>query len=174
MKQLLFRHYPAIALVFILMGGLVVWRVGADQRLPLVGAIVAGAFSFVYFVQQQKLAETHLFKELFTEFNRRYDQMNEQLAAIRDGAPLSIAERHSVVDYLNLCAEEYLFYREGYIHTDVWRSWCCGMLQYLDREPLLEVWREEGKSGSYYGLSLEAIRRGAGRSAPERAVPGTS
>jgi hypothetical protein len=117
---------------------------------------------FCYFVQQQKLAETTLFKQLFSEFNARYDGMNGRLAAI---AELDIApdenEKVEVVDYFNLCAEEYLFYKEGYIHPEVWRSWCRGMLWYLEREPFNSMWEIEAETDSYYGLTLTIIRRGA-------------
>jgi hypothetical protein len=128
----------------------------------LVGSVVAATLGFCYFVQQQKLAETTLFKQLFSEFNARYDGMNGRLAAI---ANLGIApdenEKVEVVDYFNLCAEEYLFYKEGYIHPEVWRSWCRGMLWYLEREPFNSMWEIEAETDSYYGLTLTIIRRGA-------------
>jgi len=99
---------------------------------------------------------------LFTEFNRRYDALNDRLVEIAtSSATLDAFARQTIVDYFNLCAEEFLFFSEGYIHLEAWRSWCSGMLWYLDREPFRSVWVEERATNSYYGLSLEAIRRGA-------------
>ena len=161
MKRVLFRFYPLIAAIAFVGGCLLVWRVGADQRLPLIGGVLAAALGFIYFVQQQKLAETQLFKSLFTEFNQRYDRLNDRLGAIPIDLPASVEHRGAIVDYFNLCAEEYLFYREGYIHPAVWRSWCRGMLQYLDRQPFRDVWSAESKTESYYGLSLAIIQSGA-------------
>jgi hypothetical protein len=139
------------------------------DRLILVGSVVAATLGFCYFVQQQRLAETTLFKQLFSEFNARYDGMNGKLAAI---AKLDIApgenEKAEIVDYFNLCAEEYLFYKEGYIHLEAWRSWCMGMLWYFEREPFKGMWETEVGTGSYYGLSLEVIRRGAGLTSGQR------
>jgi len=104
-----------------------------------------------------------LFKELFIEFNRRYDEMNGRLAEIANSdVPSDPTTRQTVVDFFNLCAEEYLWFSEGYIHHDVWRSWCAGMICYFDREPFRTIWSEESATDSYYGLSLEQIRRGAG------------
>ncbi|MGH8759932.1 MAG: hypothetical protein ACREVW_10540, partial [Burkholderiales bacterium] len=117
---------------------------------------------FYYFVQQQKLAETQLFYNLFTAFNERYDKLNGPLAGIANRpGPISDSDRNLIVDYFNLCAEEYLFYREGYVHHDAWRSWCRGMLWYLRRDRFREVWQEEVKIESFYGLSLSVIEQGA-------------
>lgn len=164
-RQFLFKHYWWIALV--LGGALSVsaYVLGGDERTGLVGAAIAGTLGFCYFVQQQRLAETELFRELFTAFNARYDGMNGGLARIaKDALPLAnlaTEDRDLIVDYFNLCAEEYLFYREGYIHREVWRSWCRGMSWYLKRHPFKDVWNEEVKTESFYGLSLDVINSGA-------------
>jgi hypothetical protein len=97
--------------------------------MPLIGSVLATGLAFIYFVQQQKLAETSLFKELFTEFNQRYDSLNEKLVALRgETSELTPEKKGIVLDYFNLCAEEYLFYKEGYIYPEVWTAWCRGML----------------------------------------------
>ncbi|CUJ32621.1 Uncharacterised protein [Achromobacter aegrifaciens] len=74
---------------------------------------------------------------------------------------LSPEERNLIVDYFNLCAEEYLFYQQGYIPEKVWRSWCRGMLWYLKQHPFKDVWNDEFKTESFYGLSMKAIQAGA-------------
>jgi hypothetical protein len=133
--------------------------------IPLGGAVLASALGFCYFVQQQKLAETRLFLDLFTAFNARYDALNDSLTRIADkGGALDQESRQKIVDYLNLCAEEYLFHSEGYIHSEVWRSWCAGMLWHLEREPFGAVWLEESQSNSYYGFSVAEARKGARKS----------
>lgn len=161
-RHFLFKHYWWIAL---LVGGIAVYLafvLGGDDRAGLIGAAIAGALGFCYFVQQQKLAETQLFHNLFTTFNARYDKLNGPLAEIAERQePLTLDQRNSIVDYFNLCAEEYLFYSEGYIHRDVWRSWCRGMSWYLKRHPFRDIWNAEVVTESFYGLTLDAIRDGA-------------
>lgn len=164
-RQLLFKHYWWVALA---LGGalsVAAYVLGGDERAGLVGAAIAGTLGFCYFVQQQRLAETELFHELFTAFNARYNQMNEGLARIADRAEslvgLPTEDRDRIVDYFNLCAEEYLFFREGYIHREVWRSWCRGMSWYLKRHPFKDVWNEEVQTESFYGLSMDVINNGA-------------
>jgi hypothetical protein len=135
---------------------------GEARGAEATAAIVAGVIGFCYFAQQQKLAETQLFHTLFTAFNGRYDAMNGDLIDIVDGK-LSAGKdvRKIVVDYFNLCAEEYLFFREGYIHDEVWCAWCRGMLWYLRRHPFREIWNDEVTTDSFYGLTLEVIQAGA-------------
>lgn len=139
------------------------------DRGALAGGTVAIAIGFCYFVQQQKLAETTLFKQLFTEFNERYDRMNGPLAEVEKlQAPLTTEDRQVVVDYFNLCAEEYLFYREGYIHDEVWRAWCRGMLHYIEREPFATILAEEYVNECYYGLTTSKVYAGAEKPEPTR------
>lgn len=161
-RLIIFKHYWWIAL---LAGGvlaLLAFCFGGEQRAGLVGGSVAGALGFCYFVQQQKLAETHLFYQLFTSFNKRYDAFNGPLSEMAGKCTdITSEQRNLIVDYFNLCAEEYLFYQEGYIPRKVWRSWCRGMAWYLKRHPFQDVWNEEIKTESFYGLTEEAIREGA-------------
>ena len=160
-RHFIFRNYWWIALAI---GGgtaLLFFQFGGDERVGLVGAVIAGTLGFCYFVQQQKLAETSLFHQIFTSFNARYDQLNGPLAALLSERDLTTEQRSLIVDYFNLCAEEYLFYQQGYIPRQVWRSWCRGMAWHLKRHPFKDVWNEEIRSESFYGLSLEVIHAGA-------------
>jgi len=135
------------------------------DRISALISVTATFLGSGHFILQQHLAETSLFKALFTEFNKRYDKLNGKLAEIAaskpERKPLDNKERETVIDYFNLCAEEYLFYKRGYIDPDVWRAWCNGMLWYMEQEPFATLWEEEKSNNSYYGLSLNVIRSGA-------------
>lgn len=161
-RHFIFKHYWWIGLLLGSLAAGLAYTLGGDDRAGLVGAAIAGTLGFYYFVQQQKLVETQLFHDLFKAFNARYDELNGPLARIASqSGESSDADRDLIVDYFNLCAEEYLFYKEGYIHRDVWRSWCRGMLWYLRRHPFKDIWHDEVKTESFYGLSLAAIQQGA-------------
>jgi hypothetical protein len=158
----LFKLYVWIVLMAAL--GTFIWAASdEDNRLQIIGGAGAAILGFCYFVQQQKLAETQLFHNLFSTFNARYDQMNGDLADILEkiGGDISPGDRKKVVDYFNLCAEEYLFYKEGYIHPKAWTAWCRGMLWYMRRHPFKDVWNDEVQTDSFYGLSLAEIQKGA-------------
>ena len=161
MKVFVFRFFPALALVGLVIGFAVIFGLDLSDKPALIGALIAGVLGFCYFIQQQRVAETHLFKELFTEFNRRYDEMNDRLTRITTSGSSGPEDNQLIIDYLNLCAEEYLFFREGYIHREAWRAWCRGMLQYLDSDAFRTIAQRELASGSYYGLTEGQIGAGA-------------
>lgn len=135
--------------------------------MGLVASAIAGTLGFCYFVHQQKLAETVLFHQLFTAFNARYDVLNGKLASLIENEalggvePLLPLQRGFVVDYFNLCAEEYHYFKLGYIPRNVWRSWCRGMAWHLRQPCIKAVWFVEVKTDSFYGLTYEAILKGA-------------
>jgi len=160
-RHIIFRHHWWIAA---LAGGFfafLAFKFGDEGKIGLIGSVVAGTLGFIYFIQQQKLAETVLFHQLFVAFNARYDKLNDQLVALLPEKSLSLDQRNIIVDYFNLCAEEYLFYQQGYIPRNVWRSWCRGMAWYLKRHPFKDIWNEEVQSDSFYGLSTRVINEGA-------------
>ncbi len=123
----------------------------------------SGGLSFFYFFQKQKLAETRLMKELITDFNCRYDSLNEQLNAIREQGNKNLApaltsdECATLYDYFNLCAEEHLFKELGYIDPLVWQAWDKGMKIYSDDPRILELWDREKQTGSYYGFTFPSV-----------------
>ena len=92
---------------------------------------------------------------MFVDFNKRYDSLNGELAILKDPkieTPLAIREKLTLVDYFNLCAEEYLFHRRGYIHPEAWRAWTNGMRDIFCSPRILAFWMEEAGTDSYYSL----------------------
>jgi hypothetical protein len=163
-KHFVFRNYWWIAGAVVVAAIAVIVTSGAPGRESLIATTLATALGFCYFVQKQKLDELRLFKDLFTDFNRRYDAMNAKLEDIRAGDRRIDSEpRSTLVDYFNLCAEEYLFFKEGYIHRGVWSSWCRGMVYYLRDDRIRQVWNAEMASDSHYGLTLNTIEQDASK-----------
>jgi hypothetical protein len=137
----------------------------AQTRIPLQHVLVLGGgiMGGYYFLQKQVLEELNLFERLFADFNRRYCTMNAPLQRmLMSDAPLTAADRALLEDYFNLCAEEYLYRTYGIIDVRVWRAWCRGMLQYLADPRIAEFWEREEACGSYYGLTVAEIEKGAG------------
>lgn len=123
-----------------------------ELYLPATGGIAG----FVYFLYSQHNQDTQLFITLFKDFNARYDNMNEKLNAIvdRESSELSRDDEKVLFDYFNLCAEEYLFYKTGYIDRDVWCSWLVGMKYFVRNANIRSLWESELKTGSYYGFVI--------------------
>lgn len=162
LKRGLLRHgwWFAIALGLVLVpawyftGGEGDWRV----LLTILGGLLSGAL----IVQKQNLDELRLLHDLFKDFNARYDVYNSKLQRIANtGMSDPIEDRGLIVDYFNLCAEEYWWFKAGHLPDDVWQSWCRGMLWYLEKKPFADIWTQEVVTDSYYGLTLDVVRRGA-------------
>jgi len=149
------RWYPSIFLLSsaAILAAWLYFAKGHPPELLLSGlGAVAG---FFYFIYRQHLDETKLFKELFVEFNARYDKLNDGLNRILVGpreGELSGNERDLVFSYFNLCAEEYFFYKAGYIDETVWQSWCRGMNVFFGNPRIRNLWDSDCKADSYYGF----------------------
>jgi hypothetical protein len=165
LRQIWFRNYLLIILLtwaVLVVLAFLVPLARVKDALGTSAALTGAALSVIYFVQKQKLEEIQLFERLFTQFNRRYEEMNVDLQKIRADKEVPEGCRKTLNAYFNLCAEEYLFYSEGRIHALAWRGWCRGMMYYLTEDgPILRHWKEEAKADSHYGLTLEIIRAGA-------------
>jgi len=74
-----------------------------------------------------------------------------------DGNTLRPEDVNVLYDYFNLCAEEYLYYKSGYIDSNVWESWTQGMKIFTNDDEIKRLWVHEIQSGSYYGFSLDKI-----------------
>ena len=158
MKHFMFRYYVVIALVSFLATVILVMLAYDSVDWKLIVTIIGTILSFVYFAQKQNLEELRLFKELFTEFNQRYDRLNESLNRILLEDPddeLTAEELDVLNDYFNLCGEEHLFFKKGYIYPEVWKAWLNGMKIFYQDERIRELWLRELETDSYYGLRLE-------------------
>jgi hypothetical protein len=149
------KWYPIIFLV----GSATViaaWlRFAAGHRPELLASAIGGVAGFTYFLYRQHLDETKLFKELFAEFNHRYDALNDPLNAILFGpreGELSAHERARLFSYFNLCAEEYFFYKAGYIDRSVWAFWYRGMEVFFEHPLIRALWDQDCIADSYYGF----------------------
>ncbi len=127
---------------------------------------VGSVLAFTYFVWKQHLEEIRLFKELFTMFNDRYDEIKDRLDALyRSDKPLDGNEEIFLYGYFNLCAEEYLYYCKGFIYPEVWLAWYNGMKFFRKNKRIRDLWDKElgvtkpptasAVGGSYYGFTIE-------------------
>lgn len=150
-----FSNYWWIILLVMAVATCIMWV--AENSIASIVSVVGLALPMLYFLQKQKLEEMRLFRDLFKEFNERYDAMNERLAEIRGitEGELNDSEKKLLIDYFNLCGEEYLYYRQGYIPPEVWDAWALGMKEIIDCPRVSDLWFVESASGSYYQLPLK-------------------
>lgn len=156
LKHWFYDHHLAIAF-FLVVAVFLLWaRIDSLRTWSFLYPAIGAVLGLSYFVLKQHLEETRLFKELFSEFNARYDAMNERLYALCDSPadqPLTRDENMLLYDYFNLCAEEYLYFRKGYIYPEVWIAWRNGMKIFCRCPKIRDLWDKELLTGSYYGFT---------------------
>jgi hypothetical protein len=131
---------------------------GEKPELPI--ALLATGISISFGIRQYKIENDKMFKELFSSFNEKYDnKFNNVLNEIENKTErnkqykLTTDEMKLIIDYLNFCAEEYLWFVKGRIDQSVWQSWENGMKYYLNILPIKNlVEAQKGQKDSYYGL----------------------
>lgn len=122
-------------------------------------SLVAILISYWFQYHRKKLANDRMLKELFKEFNERYDKLNNDLNKV---SRMSIEEWSSlykeemttlysvVIDYFNICAEEYYWYKRKKISPKIWKSWSRGMNDIYNRSEVIRLlWEMECENGDY-------------------------
>jgi hypothetical protein len=147
-------YFPIFTIIYLM---ILLWKFPfPEKQLGIVVSSTGMYLSALYFFQKQNLEELKAFKELFVEFNSRYDKLNNKLNNISEENSKDILD-----DYFNLCAEEYLFYKKGLIIEEAWSSWCRGMREQLKEKIISEYWTKAQQENSYYGLTSDIINVGA-------------
>lgn len=113
--------------------------------LALVGALLSTAF----FLVKRHESHTKITMELMDRFNREYQECfsSERITM------------NNLKKYLDLCAEEYFFYYQGFVSPVAWSTWAHGMHDTLIRNNIHEKAKQELDKGGYYGLTWEEIEK---------------
>jgi len=122
----------------------------------------SAAIATIYFgLIKYWVDEDLIFKSLFESFNKRFDELNKDLNAIVNGQkPVDKTEQEIVQDYLNLCSEEYYWFKKGRIPKIVWQSWLNGIGYYLSSDIIKSYFKEQLEwDKSYYGFLNSIIRK---------------
>lgn len=131
---------------------------------PAFLGLVGLAITLIFSIANKILNNQKMEKELFKEFNERYNSLNEDLRSIAsetkfedlitlvsktvEGKTLDLV----LIDYFNLCAEEYYWKKRKRIGSEIWNAWHEGMIYYYKFPAVKELWRRECETGwrSYY------------------------
>lgn len=158
-KSFVFSYYWILYLVIIALVFVLYEKIDINRHEVQI-SLLGGMFALIFFIQQQKLAEYNFFQNLFFNFNQRYDDMNDILGSIKDNEePLTTEQEKELVDYFNLCSEEYQIFKQGYVPLEVWHSWMGGFRQYWAIKKVRKKWEAEtlGKAEMYYGFNPDQV-----------------
>jgi hypothetical protein len=116
---------------------------------------VGGLWALAIYLHGRHAADVRMVKELLTEFNDRYDKLGSDLQFdISKNGDFEKETELRFVRYFNLCAEEWLFWKAGYIYDPVWKAWESGMKQYAKDARVIALWQMERATDSYYGFEF--------------------
>ena len=126
-------------------------------------AIIGTIITAYYARHTKKIAHEQMLKQLFKEFNERYDKLNDFLVEVQthyhtiellEQASNSEDLKKKVNDYFSLCAEEFYWYKhKKRIDKLLWEAWQTGMNYWYNVPSIKALWEKEvaanGKR-SYY------------------------
>lgn len=145
-------------IILILIGSLIVGIVlyYLTGLWELLASILLTGVTLAFNISQTNLSNDRMFKELFSEFNHKYNVLNDYLEKIKSLKESQLNEKQKIVDYFNLCAEEYLWYKRRRIPNDIWNSWKTGISYYKSCEKFQRVAQDESHyDSSYYNFFSE-------------------
>ena len=144
----------------------------------VVSSIVLGSagiiITIIFSLLRHKIEHDRIMKELFVEFNSRYDKLNDNLNLIKekydelkkgkdDVNQIAITFKSEkelypkLIDYFNLCAEEYYWTGKKRIDDEIWNSWLKGMKYWYNEFPIIEyIWKDEIKGENWKSYYLES------------------
>lgn len=128
----------------------------------IIAALIAGSIATKYQKGNLKISHEKMEKELFKEFNERYDKLNDKLSELNVDLDITALRedyysdlQKSIIDYFNLCAEQYYWYKKERISKEIWNSWHSGMMYYYKSFPVVqELWEKETEGDKYKSYYL--------------------
>ena len=131
-----------------------------SEKVEIPISILGAGITISFSLRQYRIENDKMFKELFVMYNDKYDRkFNNCLNKIVESSKknpeytLDDTEKTKVIDYLNMCAEQYLWKSKGRIDSEAWKSWERGMRYYLENPSIRKyVITERTQKESYYGI----------------------
>jgi len=125
-----------------------------------VSIVLLTAFTSIsFFLYRQHHYDAIFLKDLMIYFNDRYNSMHDDLSKILSSSnePRAIDPdtRDVASRYFNLCSEEYIFFKLGYIPKRVQIAWEAGMMEYGKSDIIINCWKNEKNKISYYGFDFD-------------------
>lgn len=160
----------------------------AKEYQTLIASAVAAIIAWRFNSNKIKLDTESFKRDLFLRYNEKYDSLNDQLEDLafmefeiqRDhqidyGRSLEMIWSElfedeptktpdfidSIYDYINLCSEEYYWYKKDLIDADVWKCWKKGMQNWYRDSYFIRkiVDREVEKGSAYYNSDFLSLFR---------------
>lgn len=137
-------------------------------------AIVASCLAYRHNKLTRELSNDNLEKQLFSEFNARYDNLNDIILFVLNFTEEDIKKykestyedmfgvytkayiKFKINDYFNLCSEEYYWYSKKRIDDRIWNAWEKGMTDIFNKSEIISnQWEEEIQNDGWKSFYLD-------------------
>ncbi len=151
----------------------------ARHYQTIIAAFIGGGIALKYNKSKHILDKENTKRQLFTQLNEKYDSLNDHLetlvhiefeterdAKINGDKNLDLVWDElfeseptkqsktitAAFDYINLCSEQYYWYKKGFIDENVWSCWKKGMQDWAKHSFFISkiIERERTRKASYY------------------------
>ena len=141
-------------------------------------AIVASFLAYRHNKLTREISNDNLQKQLFTEFNSRYDKLNDLLRFVMEFSQEKEEEfmkalenemfgeftksyiKFKINDYFNLCSEEYYWYSKRRVDERIWSSWKKGMNDIYNSSSIIQnQWQDEIRNEGWKSFYLDKPTR---------------
>lgn len=141
-----------------------IWRCRV-QNENLIG-LIGGTFGMISVPTmiliswfQAKYQYRQYFMEVIEKVNERYDRLHPILNTLPERyADCSVEQKLTISRYLNLCSEEFLWWKLGLVPKIVWPTWKKGIREKLNQPAIAAAWQEHHRHEYDTGFQAFVIR----------------
>lgn len=163
MKKFFSKYYLPIIAASLLVVAFYVLIICLEEKKAEVYISVVAAILVLYFgLLKHQISNDEMFLKVFSDFNSRYtNDFSNFLNELRTNVNRELTQKevNLIIDYFNLCAEEYLWFKKGRLPKDVWNAWRTGILENLNIKQVHQIYLAEMETDNerkaYYGLEDE-------------------
>lgn len=157
------RNLITIIAIVSFIANCVLYGISIYEKEIFLGLIASIATLYLGVIKY-KIESDKFSLELFKSFNDRYnDKLNDifnmenETVKDKNSTLFSSKDKCAIIDYFNLCAEEYYWYKKSRISKEVWAAWKIGITENLNKEGVYQIYASEIKkyAGSFYGFEKE-------------------
>ena len=119
------------------------------DHLQLLAIIAGFVGTFLTIRRQTRVFQTYVALEFFRRYAEISKAMPDRLRLAKyasDTSPMSDEEQRSIIrsmiEYVNLCSEEFALWEQGRIPAEIWEIWTNGIAEHFETEIWRAAWAE--------------------------------
>jgi hypothetical protein len=140
-----------------------------DSTILMLASVIIGVVTFVITFRWGVISyKNQMNAQLFLEFTKRYDEILQSFPRTArsarfnlEGPPPGESEELtlSILQYLNLCSEEFYLYKKGWLDEKVWKIWEEELVRTLRAPLLMREWKKLAREFNAYSAFRDYVDR---------------